>query len=153
MYFHKTVDLRNYLVSLLRDYLGTMVLPSGAVVPAVFVGEPPIGSVVTGLELNIPRAFSGSNVPLTGGIAPTYKFEFHLIQHAGSDTLGDATDLITRSMTPINCQYLPAVRSSVIQGIAGSALTLDQCIFSMTRSALVLSGGSTSFSEPFTTIK
>lgn len=138
MYFHKTIDIRNYLVSLLQDYLGSITLPSGAVVPAVFVGEPPVVSLVSGLELNIPKAFSGSNDPLTGGIAPTYKFEFHLIQHPGSDTLGDATDLITRSLTPINCQYLPAVRSSVIQGIPGSALTLDQCVFSMTRSALIL---------------
>lgn len=134
MYFRQTIDLKNYLVSLIREYLGTTVLPKGAVVPSVFVGEPPVGSVMTGLELNIPKAFSGSNDPLTGGIAPTYKFEFNLIQHPGSDTLGDAADLITRSLTPISVQYLPAVR---VPG--GNQLTLDQCVFSFTRSALVVS--------------
>lgn len=131
--FFTAKSLRDYLESILKDQLGSMKLSSGSVVSAVFVGEPPIGSKITGLELNIPRNFSGNSSPLTGGVAPSYKFNFSLVQHSGSDKLGEAKEIVMQAMAPINCQYLPAIRDP-----SGQQLTLDQCSFSFSRSALVV---------------
>jgi hypothetical protein len=133
MYFSNTKALRDYLSELLRPLLGTMTLPSGAVVPAVFVGEPPVGSVASGLALNFPKMANGSSGALTGGTASTRRFQFYLVQHPGTEKLNEATDLVSRALKPVNWQYIPGV-----QNPDGQQLTLDQCIFSFNRSALVL---------------
>jgi hypothetical protein len=136
MYFSTTKQFRDYLYQLLTPYIGNATLAGGAVVPAVFVGEPPIDTRMRGLELSIPKDSTGNSQGLTGGIAPTNKFEFRLIQHPGSDYLSQAKDTIVAYMTPIDYRFLPAANSP--SGKEGEQLTLDQYIFSFSRSALVL---------------
>jgi hypothetical protein len=130
MYFATTKQFRDYLFILLQSYIGSAKLAGGAVVPAIFVGEPPIDTRVTGMEVSMPKDSSGNSQGLTGGIAPTNKFEFRLIQHPGSDFLSQAKDAIVTHMTPIDYRF--------IAGQKEEQLTLDQYIFSFSRSALVL---------------
>ena len=141
MYFYTTKEFRDYLFELLSPYIGHATLAEGAVVPAVFVGEPPVDTRIRGLELNIPKDFSGNSQGLTGGIAPTNKFEFSLIQHPGSNYLSEAKDTIVSHMTPVNYRFIPAARSAT--GQKEEQLTLDQCIFSLSRSAMILRPGQT----------
>lgn len=143
MYFHSTKEFRDFLFELLSPFIGNATLAGGAVVPAVFVGEPPVDTRVRGLELSIPKDFSGNTQGLTGGIAPTNKFEFSLIQHPGSDYLSQAKDVIVAHLTPASYRFVPAARSAT--GQKDEQLTLDQCIFTLSRSAMVLRPGQTRF--------
>ena len=136
MYFNSTKDFRDYLFAILLPYVGNATLAGGAVVPAIFVGEPPIDTRVKGLEVSIPKNSTGNAVYLTGGIAPTNKFEFRLIQHPGSDYLSQAKDVVLDHITPIDFRFLPAARSPA--GQKEEQLTLDQYLFTFSRSALVL---------------
>jgi hypothetical protein len=88
------------------------------------------------MEVSMPKDSSGNSQGLTGGIAPTNKFEFRLIQHPGSDFLSQAKDAIVTHMTPIDYRFIAAARSAA--GQKEEQLTLDQYIFSFSRSALVL---------------
>lgn len=145
MYFCTTKEFRDYLFELLKEYIGSATLAGGAVVPAVFVGEPPVDTRVVGLELSIPKDTSGNSQILTGGVAPTNKFEFRLIQHpsyglnstkpVASDYLSKAKDAIVNHMTPVDYRFLPAVR---LPGGGEEQITLDQYVFTLTRSAMVL---------------
>jgi len=136
MYFATTKQFRDYLFKLLQPYIGSAQLAGGAVVPAIFVGEPPIDTRVTGMEVSLPKDSSGNSQGLTGGIAPTNKFEFRLIQHPGSDFLSQAKDAIVSHMTPIDYRFVAAARAPA--GQKEEQLTLDQYVFSFSRSALVL---------------
>lgn len=133
MFFSSTKAFRDKLVTLLQPYLGTMTFANGSVSPAVFVGEPPVDTRVKGLELNIPKLFNGDSEFLTGGSGSTIKFEFTLIQHAGSSQLEQAVAVLLRSLKPISYTYMPAARDP-----NGAQLTLDQCVFKVSRSALWL---------------
>ncbi len=136
MYFHTTKEFRDYLFQLLQPYIGSATLAGGAVVPAVFVGEPPIDTRMRGLELSIPKDASGNTQGLTGGVAPTNKFEFRLIQHPGSDFISQAKDTIVAHVTPVDYRFIAAATSP--SGQQGEQLTLDQCVFTLSRSALVV---------------
>lgn len=136
MYFSTTKQFRDYLFELLTTYIGNATLAGGAVVPAIFVGEPPVDIRIRGLEVAIPKDTTGKSQGLTGGVAPTNKFEFRLIQHPGSDYLGQAKDTIVAHLTPIDYRFLPAARSPA--GQQSEQLTLDQYVFSFSRSAMIL---------------
>lgn len=136
MYFESSRVLKDFLVELLSPHIGSATLAGGSVVPAVFIGEPPIDTSIEGLEISIPKSGTGSTQGLTGGVAPTEKYEFRLVQHpaSGAETLNAAKDVLAVSLAPVDYQFIPAAR--VTQDNKSS--TLDQYVFRMSRSALWL---------------
>lgn len=135
-YFQSTKDFRDTLFQLTSSHLGTMTFPSGAAAPAIYVGIPPVGSRFEGLEINLAKFPSGNQTWLTGGTAPNRKFEFTLIQHP-SDTqptyLNEVAEMLAIALTPCSYRFIPSA-----QDPSGQAITLDQVVFSLDRSALLV---------------
>lgn len=87
-------QLRAALASMLSDLLGTFTTPTGTVLPAIWVGEPPSDYTVTGLEARISSVPDFDATALQGD--ESNLAETHLVRLVAHETTAKMTSAVRR---------------------------------------------------------